>query len=102
MDILYDKWPSYKQKTKKEVPRPYFINIHKPVSLNSYKSSDFKYNEAVDKMLEQIGIWIDIVVEDLKGSKPLYGRDKHLLALPLIGTGAGGLHHGTGYVIQKC
>ena len=52
-------------------------------------------------MLEQIGIWIDIVVEDLKGNKPLFGRDKHLLALPLIGTGAGGLHHGTGYVIQK-
>ena len=94
-------WPSYQQKAKMDLPRPYFINIHKPVSLNSYKSADFKYNEAVDKMVEQVGIWIDFAVEDLKGSKPLYGRDKHLLALPLIGTGAGGLHHGTGYVIQK-
>ena len=70
------------------------------LTCSSYDSSIHE-KQAVDKLMKQLGFFIDRAVANFGGSPPLFGRCRHLIALPLIGTGAGGLTSGTGAVIRS-
>ena len=44
--------------------------------------------------------WIDTVADHLAGRAPRHRRAKHLIALPVLGTGRGGQHHQAGDVLN--
>ena len=98
-------WPCgpYKINNMKNIPQPYFIDINTITRsfVEDFKDTPITESDGVKKTVEQIGVWMELAVEQFGKSKPLFGRAKHLLALPLIGTGSGGLFEATGFVIRS-
>lgn len=97
-------WPCVgPYKSRRNIPQPYFIDINTITRsyLHDFKDTQMSESDGVKKTVEQIGFWMELAVEQFGKSKPLFGRAKHLLALPLIGTGSGGLFKATGFVIRS-
>jgi hypothetical protein len=44
-------------------------------------------------------LFLEAVAADVKGTAPKNGRAKHLVALPLVGTGKGGAFHSAGGIV---
>lgn len=53
----------------------------------------------VEWYLEGVRAFVNAATGDLKGTAPLHGRARHLLALPLVGTRTGGATHIKGDVV---
>src|SRR5262249_26517751 len=45
--------------------------------------------------------WLDTIAATLGGRPPRHGRSKHLVALPVLGTGAGGHYFSAGEVLTR-
>lgn len=67
--------------TVEGVPVPWLVNV----------GAD--HARPVDWYLEGVRQFVVGACRGLKGTRPLYGRARHLLALPLVGTGSGGMKH---------
>jgi hypothetical protein len=74
---------------EKGTPQPWVLNVggHEQQGIKWYIAGVEQFFEAV--------------AADLKGHDRLYKRAKHLVALPAVGTGRGGLRHQAGEVAQK-
>ena len=88
-----DQWP-LPGITTENVPRPYFINLNTTIGRGA-DDSDLKG----ERLALQIQIFIDRAVQNFGNEKPLFGRSKHLIALPLLASGMGGMHKNTGVVV---
>jgi hypothetical protein len=68
-------------------PPPYLLHV------GSHES------EQIDWFLKGVEQFFETVAKDLGGRKPLYWRAKHLVALPVVGSGGGGLADKAGEVV---
>lgn len=57
-------------------------------------------SSTLDWLLNPVKQFLELATLELKNTKPARGRLKHLIALPLVGTGGGGLPDRKGDVIQ--
>jgi hypothetical protein len=51
--------------------------------------------------VEGIKILLDLVAEDIKDTKPLFGRERHLVGIPAAGLGGGGGKQKTGQILKS-
>lgn len=67
-------WPDHEL----DAPRPWLVNV----GGNSQTAPEW--------FMEGVRQFVSEAATALSGSAPLHGRDRHLLAMPVVGTGAGG------------
>jgi SIR2-like protein len=76
------RWPE-------SAPRPWLVNVGASTQ------------REIAWFVEGARQFLDRASERLRGSAPRYDRAKHLLGLPLVGTGGGGARHAAGAVVHE-
>jgi hypothetical protein len=54
-----------------------------------------------EKTAELCALFVDAAAADLQDKKPLFNRSTHLIALPLLGSGNGGVRHVIGRLVRS-